>query len=282
MRRRVEFPKLDPELYTQIVLNDLLVYAIYFLDHQGVGIASEDIISACFRLFPKKFSLKHYPRWPDSAMVSRHWNVCRSKGLIRGTAAEGFTLTYRGTRLAVRLEKKLGLAKPAPAKKVRHPKRTRRQVEKAHQSSLQQKPLITKPGKPPAKKRIKKRSTPQPVIPVAPAVKAQPPQEVVSKEVKATAAKFVHMMERSDAFLQYRKNSGKSKISEFDFRSVLLCTMESSAETLARNLELFKGYAAIHKRRDLVTFLEFCGESFSSLLKSQMKPAVVKVHKWRK
>jgi hypothetical protein len=47
--------------------------------------------------------------------------------------------------------------------------------------------------------------------------------------------------------------------------------MESSPETLARNVELFKGYAGIHNRQDLIAFLVFCREKFSHLLVPQTK-----------
>ena len=93
----------------------------------------------------------------------------------------------------------------------------------------------------------------------------------VSKEEKAKAGKVVQVMERSDAYRQYRKSGDKSKISEFDFRSLLLCTMESSPETLARNVNMFKGYANIQNRQDLVVFLNFVEGSFSSLLNSSGK-----------
>jgi hypothetical protein len=93
----------------------------------------------------------------------------------------------------------------------------------------------------------------------------------VSKEIKERAAKFTRMMERSDAYIHYKKNGSNSKINEFDFRSLLLCTMESSPETLARNVDLFKGYAEIHNRQDLVAFLIFCKDRFSHLLIPQNK-----------
>jgi hypothetical protein len=79
------------------------------------------------------------------------------------------------------------------------------------------------------------------------------------------------MMEASDAYFHYKKNGANSNISEFDFRSLLLCTMESSPETLARNVELFKGYAGIHNRQDLITFLTFCKDKLSYLFAPQKK-----------
>lgn len=72
-------------------------------------------------------------------------------------------------------------------------------------------------------------------------------------------------MEVSDAYQAYKKNGTNANINEFDFRSVLLCTMESSPETLAKNIEQFKGYAELHKRQDLIAFLTFCKDTFSYL-----------------
>lgn len=89
----------------------------------------------------------------------------------------------------------------------------------------------------------------------------------VSKEEKAKAGKVLHMMGRSDAYQRYKKQGRKANISEFDFRNMLFATMESSAETLKRNLALFKRYAGIHNRQDLTTFLNICEENFASLLK---------------
>ena len=94
---------------------------------------------------------------------------------------------------------------------------------------------------------------------------------VASKEEKDKAAKVVKQIERSDAYQLYRRNGKRAQIGEFDFRNMLFATMESSAETLKRNVELFKRYAGIHFRTDLIAFLDFCEESFSNLLISKVK-----------
>lgn len=91
----------------------------------------------------------------------------------------------------------------------------------------------------------------------------------VSKEEKVKAAKVVKQIERSDAYQLYRRNGRRAQIGEFDFRNMLFATMESSAETLKRNVDLFKRYAGIHFRTDLIAFLEFCEENFSALLISK-------------
>jgi len=66
--------KFPPEKYLGIASNHLVVYAIYSLQNDGDEISAEDIISACFTSFPKKFSLRTYPHWPDSALVGR-WSA---------------------------------------------------------------------------------------------------------------------------------------------------------------------------------------------------------------
>ena len=117
---------------------------------------------------------------------------------------------------------------------------------------------------PVAKPKVKEEAKQPGKVEVLPAV-------VVSKEEKDKAAKVVKQIERSDAYQLYRRNGRRAQIGEFDFRNMLFATMESSAETLKRNVELFKRYAGIHFRTDLIAFLEFCEESFSALLISKVK-----------
>jgi len=211
-------PKFDPEIYTKVILNDLVVYSAYYLHKQGSEITSEDIISACYVLFPKRFSMRKYPQYPDSGIVSRRWSDCKSKGYLKGNATKGFELTARGIKRAEKVEKSFG--KPMKPVRVRKPK-----VEATVVSAL-----------------------------VA---------EKVHPELKAHAKKYVRSIELSDAYKHFKKGT---QLNEFDFRSMLLCTMESPPTTLARNLNQFKEYVDIHNRKDLSSFLEFCEGKFSSLL----------------
>lgn len=208
-------PQFDPNFYSKVTLNDLVIYAVHSLHKQGREIASEDVIAACFVLFPRRFALRKYPQYPDSGIVSRRWSECKRKGYLRGNAVKGFQITARGIKRAEKVEKLLG----KPLKPVRVPK------PKA------EKPII--------------------------------PAESVHPELKRHAKKYVHSIENSDAYRHYRKNL---PLNEFDFRSLLLCTMESPPATLARNLTQFKEYVNIHDRKDLSSFLEFCEGKFSSLL----------------
>jgi len=198
-----DHPKFNPDIYTKIALTDLLVYSIYYLSDQGGEITSEDVISACFRLFPKRFALRKFPHWPDSAVVSRRWSDCRNRGYIVGNTVKGFKLTPKGFRFAEKVGKVLG---------------------------------------------------------------GQHPLRRVPTEMRTRAGRFVRSIETSDAFIHYRKNGKNSKINEFEFRSMLLCTMESSSETLKRNLDQFKEYVSLYNRKDLSSFLDICEDKFFYLL----------------
>jgi hypothetical protein len=216
-------PTFNPDTYAKVTLNDLVVYAIYSLHQQGSETTSEDIISACFVLFPKRFALQKYPHWPDAGIVSRHRSIGKSKGYLRGSASTGFQITAKGIKRAEKVEKSLGKArKPLPKTK---------------------------------KLTVPVSSTPAPAGTIHP-------------ELKAYARKYVRSIEMSDAYKHYKK---RTPLNEFDFRSLLLCTMESPPATLARNLEQFKEYVNTQDRKDLSSFLEFCGEKFSYLLDTATK-----------
>lgn len=216
-------PTFDPTTYSKVVLNDLVVYAVHTLHKQGSEVKPEDVISACFVMFPKRFALRKYPQWPDAGIVSRRWGDCKRRGYLRGNAASGFQITARGIKRAEKVEKSLG----KPLKRVGV-------------------------AKPKAEK------------PAVPAV------EAIHPELKARARKYVRSIETSDAYKHYRKNMS---FNEFDFRSLLLCTMESPPATLSRNLAQFKEYVNVCERKDLLAFLEFTEGKFSHLVSTASKPA---------
>jgi hypothetical protein len=215
-------PKFNPDTYSKIPLNDLVVYSVHYLHKQGSEIAPEDVISACFILFPERFSLQKYPQWPDSAVVRRRWSDCKSKGYLRGSPARGFKITAKGIKRAEKLDKSLDRVKVQHAQTIKH---------------------------------------------------------TVPNELKSHARKYIRAIERSEAYARYKK---RLELNEFDFRSLLFCTMESPAATLSRNLEQFKDYVNIHQRKDLLTFLEFNEGKFAFLLNTNSKPVGKKTEKSKK
>jgi hypothetical protein len=193
-------PTYDPTHYASLTLADLTLFAMSRL-LPGLELDPEEIVAACFQMFPKRFALKKYPHWPDSALVTRRWSDLRAKGLL---AKQSLRLTARGLRRAARVEKLIG---------------------------------------PPT--RLASR---------------------VSEEGKAAAHRYTRAVELSEAFVHFKKQGQRARLNEFDFRSMLLCTMETPAATLKRNLEMFKEQVQADGRKDLLAFLDFCEAKFSHLL----------------
>ncbi|MGD0253012.1 MAG: hypothetical protein ABSC01_09990 [Verrucomicrobiota bacterium] len=207
--KEIQIPKFPPDIYSRIALNDLVTYAVFFLSQHGGEINAEDIVAACFKLFPERFQLRGYSEWPDSTVVNKRWLDCRDKGLLHGSTAGGFLLTAKGLELA---EKTSGIL-------------TGKQR------------LFRKPG-----------------------------LEKVSGEMRIRARRFVKSLETSEAFQKYSAEGPLTNVSEFDFRDMLLCTIESSATTLRNNLEQFRQFATLCRRADLVGFLNECQRKFGWLL----------------
>lgn len=207
-------PKYDPTVYSQIALNDLVTYAVYFLSQMSETISSENITAGCFLLFPARFSLRGYPAWPDSTVVNKRWIDCRNKGYITGSTASDFSLTPKGLALAEKVEK-----------------------------------MLT--GKRPIISRSRSKD--------------------IKTEMRTRAGRFVRELEESDAYRAYKREGQRVVINEFDFRSMLLCTMESSGSTLRKNLEQFKQYTTEYKRNDLLEFLVTCEHRFSHILREAPK-----------
>lgn len=163
---------------------------------------------------------------------------------------------------------------PPPAKarvEKRGEKSPKARGAKATQLALNLNPLAAwkKVGGPKAGPTSKEEAAA--IVERKPVGKGAAPPAAISKEEKEKAAKALKHLERSDAYQLYRRNGRRAGIGEFDFRNMLFATMESSAETLNRNVELFKRYAGIQYRADLVTFLEFCEGHFAPLLKPKGK-----------
>lgn len=95
--------------YETISYDDLVTYVVYLLTAgNGTRTTFEDIVAKAFELFPKRFSLRGYPHWPDSAVVNKSWLRSRTdKKYIVGSVKDGFRLTQRGLQIAQRVENKL-------------------------------------------------------------------------------------------------------------------------------------------------------------------------------
>ncbi|MCC6260879.1 MAG: hypothetical protein IT311_08455 [Anaerolineales bacterium] len=163
-------------------------------------------------------------------------------------------------------------------------------VKKAKARLTLQPEAATKPKLPKARRKIQKpepaqmalplpvkRAAPEPkneIAPPAVIVKQKKNAPLASKAERAKAEKIVRVVERSDAYRHFRQHGARTKLNEFDFRNMLLATMESTPETLTRNLKLFKDSAALQQHQELIAFLDFCEAQFANLLKPAPKRPV--------
>ena len=128
--------------YERISYDDLVTYVVYRLtagNGPGAQTTFEDIVAEAFKLFPKRFSLRGYPEWPDSAVVNKSWLRSRTdKKYIVGSVKDGFKLTQRGLEVAEKVEQQLGQAPAKGGRGVRSELRTRsgrllRSIERSRQ-----------------------------------------------------------------------------------------------------------------------------------------------------
>jgi len=67
----------------------------------------EKLVKECFNAFPEIFSLKNYPKWPDSRKLDRPLRTLRERGFIIGDPKTSFSLTTRGKKEAQEIVKVL-------------------------------------------------------------------------------------------------------------------------------------------------------------------------------
>jgi hypothetical protein len=87
-------------LYTLLSLTKLTIFAIHEIAHHDEECAYERIVKECFTLFPKRFSFRRYPEWPDGSRIKIEILRCRDNGWVTGNEKNGFQITSLGRRVA--------------------------------------------------------------------------------------------------------------------------------------------------------------------------------------
>ncbi|MGB9687077.1 MAG: hypothetical protein ACPLYX_11340 [Rectinema subterraneum] len=95
------------EIYSKLPLNDLILSSIYLIVSKGETCTFERLVAECFNNFPKVFSFKRYPEWPDALKFDRPLRTLREKGFIVGSARDKFSLNKYGEIKARDILKKL-------------------------------------------------------------------------------------------------------------------------------------------------------------------------------
>ncbi len=124
-RKILEIKPFDPKDYQALDIDRLVVFSLFFLEKKKVPLYFEYIAVALFKLFPKKFSLVNFGRYPDTFRVNnavrRLAGSLKNKGAkwANGNVENGFSLTETGREIAKQVKEFLD----NPVEKV--PKMTR-------------------------------------------------------------------------------------------------------------------------------------------------------------
>ena len=116
--------KLNPSLYNNLSLDELVTYSVSVLSDEGKEATFENIVAKSYELLPEKFSLIGYPQWPDSSRVNKSWLRCRTDfKYIQGTVKTGFSLTTKGLEIVQKVQARL--KRPISEKNIISKKRAR-------------------------------------------------------------------------------------------------------------------------------------------------------------
>ena len=89
-------------VYQNLSLTDLVLFGLFSLETKSIEADFPNLVAECFELFPNKFSLQGYPKYPDSWRVGRE--IQRMSGtlpshgiekLVIGNIKSNFRLTEK-------------------------------------------------------------------------------------------------------------------------------------------------------------------------------------------
>ena len=97
--------KFDAELYSKLGINGLILFSMNSVIEKGKECTFEILIKECFTDFPKAFSFKSHPQWPDSRKLDRALRSLRNQNFIIGDPKTYFNLTKAGKKTAEDISK---------------------------------------------------------------------------------------------------------------------------------------------------------------------------------
>lgn len=83
--------------YENVGLDHLVMYTVAELERIGADLSFENVVVAALKLFPRKFSLPGFPRYPDGKRVHDSLFRCtyKDKKWLGGKTRQGFAITDR-------------------------------------------------------------------------------------------------------------------------------------------------------------------------------------------
>ena len=86
------------------------------------------------------------------------------------------------------------------------------------------------------------------------------------KNERNRASRFIKHIKQSDAYKKFKPQNDVSNISEYEFRSLLMCPMESPPTALRQSLSELKQQVATIGNDEILEFLEKCNRNFIKIL----------------
>jgi hypothetical protein len=114
--------------YKKIDLDRLAVYALYVLEKNRVPLYFDYIAVAMFRLFPKKFSMANFSKYPDTNRINkaiRRLTDQTRKSWATGSVENGFNLTGLGKEIGKQVLDLLNNPEKQSSSRVQPPTRSR-------------------------------------------------------------------------------------------------------------------------------------------------------------
>lgn len=93
------------DIYLNLGIQNLIILGPFFISEKKETCTFERLVAECYQHFPKAFSFKKYPQWPDALKFDRALRALRERGLILVTTKDIISLTEFGREKAIKLVK---------------------------------------------------------------------------------------------------------------------------------------------------------------------------------
>ena len=99
----------DEQYYMHVDLDRLVIYSVNYLEKNHIEPTYEKIVMTAYRLFPRKFALPGFEKFPDGKRVYDSLGHCTSKDRmwLNGNIKSGFHMTDKGKYFFEETEKLL-------------------------------------------------------------------------------------------------------------------------------------------------------------------------------
>lgn len=110
-KKLLKILSLNKKTYEGLNIDRLVIFGMFFLEKQGIPLYFDYIAVCLFKLFPKKFSMSNFEKYPDTFRINnsvrRLAGSLKSEGNITwasGNVENGFSLTETGREIALQVE----------------------------------------------------------------------------------------------------------------------------------------------------------------------------------